>query len=85
MKTITIIIAVLLIFVGTLLLISALHSSGWDFSKLGTQNLVTNSYDITHDFSVISIETVTADVENATPYAQKPKRQDIQLTCATEL
>lgn len=57
-----IIAATALIVLGALLLVSALSSSGWDFSKLATQKLVTNSYDISRDFSVISIDTVTSDV-----------------------
>lgn len=57
-----IIVGIALVILGTVLFASSLSSSGWDFSKLSTQNLVTNSYDISRDFSAISVDTVTADV-----------------------
>lgn len=61
-KTAWIITAFALIAFGMLVLIMALSSVGWDFSKLGTGNYETNSYEITEDFENILIETDTANV-----------------------
>ncbi len=57
-----IIAAAVLIVAGIIIFVSALGSSGWDFSSLSTQNFVTNTYDISVDFENISINTDTADI-----------------------
>ena len=70
-KTAWIITAFALIAFGMLVLIIALSSVGWDFSKLGTGNYETNSYEITEDFENILIETNTADVAIVPSYDGK--------------
>ncbi|MBE6547960.1 MAG: DUF4097 domain-containing protein [Ruminococcaceae bacterium] len=62
MKKVWIIIAASLVVAGGLIFVGALSSVGFDFSKLNTQKYVTNTYDISDDFSNIIINCDTADV-----------------------
>ena len=63
-KTIKIwlIIATSLVILGAAIFVISTASVGWDFTKLGTGNYETKSYDITEDFIDISIKTDTADI-----------------------
>ena len=56
------VIAGLFVAVGVGVFILALARSGWDITKLSTVKLETNNYEITDDFSSVSIDTRTADI-----------------------
>lgn len=65
MKTSTkvwLLVAAFLILIGCILFACVMTSLGWDFSKLSTSRLETNSYEITDAFDRISIQTNTADI-----------------------
>lgn len=65
MKKITkfwLIVATLLIFSGSILFTLSMSLIDWDFSKLGTVEYETNSYEINEDFQSISIDTTTTDI-----------------------
>lgn len=55
-------IAVCLIVIGLLLFAVAMSAIGWDLKKLGTEKFETNTYEITQDFTDISVKTDTAQV-----------------------
>ena len=55
-------IASILCFVGVITCAVGLFGMKFDFSKLNTQPIVTNTHEVTEDFSHISIQTNTADV-----------------------
>lgn len=55
-------IASILCFVGVITCAVGLFGMKFDFSKLNTQPMVTNTHEVTEDFSHISIQTNTADV-----------------------
>ena len=57
-----IITASVLVVIGAIIFAVVMVSVDWDFSKLGTNNLVENTYDITDDFKSISMNTETADI-----------------------
>lgn len=54
--------AAVLFLVGSLILGGVFMMVQWDFSKLGTTQYVTNSYDITEEFANITIISKTVDV-----------------------
>lgn len=54
---------VALVILGALLFAASMMAYNWDFTKLSTQNRETNTYEISENFSNISINTDTADVE----------------------
>ena len=56
------IIATSLILIGGLIFAGVMTVLKWDFSKLATVKYVTNTYEITDDFSDILINTNTADI-----------------------
>ncbi|MBQ2711948.1 MAG: DUF4097 family beta strand repeat protein [Clostridia bacterium] len=56
------IIAGSLIVIGLLIVLLASCGIDWDFSKLGTSQLITNTYEIQDEFVDISVITATADV-----------------------
>jgi len=56
------IVAACLILVGAILFGGALSAMNWDFTKLSTDKLETNRYELTEDFQNITLTTVTADV-----------------------
>ena len=56
------IVAACLFLVGAVLFVSALTAMSWDFTKLSTDKLETNRYELTEDFQNISLTTLTADV-----------------------
>lgn len=65
MKTSTIIflvIGMLLLIFGAALFVIPLASSGWDFSALGDNRYQTKSYEITDEFTKVSIDVITSDV-----------------------
>ena len=55
-------IASILCFVGVITCAVGLFGMKFDFSKLNTQSIVTNTHEVTEDFAHISIQTNTADV-----------------------
>ena len=57
-----IIIAVLLSVIGMTLFAVSMSVSGWDITKLSTDNYETNTHDLTEEFFSISIKTDTSDV-----------------------
>lgn len=59
---ILLIIAAAFVILGTAIFVITATSVGWDFTKLGTGNYETNAYDITEEFTDISIKTDTADI-----------------------
>ena len=59
---ISILIASILSVVGFLVCAAGLFLMDFDFSKLNTQPIVTNTHEVTEDFAHISIQTNTADV-----------------------
>ncbi|MBQ8388655.1 MAG: DUF4097 family beta strand repeat protein [Clostridia bacterium] len=61
-KKIWLIIAAALTVGGLLLFTIVMTVGGWDFAKLGTVELETNTHEITEDFNGISIDTETSDV-----------------------
>lgn len=54
--------AAIVIALGLCVFTLALACSGWDITKLGTTRFETNDYEITNDFTNISIDTDTSDV-----------------------
>lgn len=56
------IIAASLVLLGCILFACAMTTLGWDFSKLSTHKYETNEYEISEEFSSISIYTETARV-----------------------
>ena len=50
------VVAVILILAGVSIFLFALNKADFDFTKLGTQKLVTNTYEITDSFENIKIE-----------------------------
>ena len=59
---ISFIVAVALIFIGTVAFVGVMFMFKWDFAKLSTDKYETNSYEINEDFDNILIETDTANV-----------------------
>ena len=59
---IAMLIASILCFVGVITCAVGLFGMKFDFSKLNTQPIVTNTHEVTEDFAHISIQTKTADV-----------------------
>ncbi len=65
MKTSTkiwLIIAASLIILGLIIFMGVMSMGNWDFSKLGTVKFETNTYELSEEFSGISIKTDTADI-----------------------
>lgn len=58
-----IIVAVTLSALGLIIFAGVMTMNNWDFSKLSTEKLATNTYDITSEFSDIDINVRTAEVE----------------------
>lgn len=56
-------VAIFLILAGAIIFALAMSMNDWDFNKLSTVNYETSEYEITEDFSNISIISNTADVE----------------------
>lgn len=52
-----------LVVLGGLIFVLTACAAGWDFSKFGTGEYETNTYEITEPFNNISIKTDTTDVE----------------------
>ncbi len=52
----------LLVIIGLLGFVVLMGSIGWDFTKLGTSNYETNTYEIDSDFTNICINVDTADI-----------------------
>ena len=61
-NTILLIIAVLLILIGSIIFVGALFGSGWDFSNLSQEEYETNTTVIGEKFNSISIDTDTAGI-----------------------
>jgi len=61
-NTILLIIAVLLILIGSIIFVGALFGSGWDFSILSQENFETKTIDVNDKFGSISINADEADV-----------------------
>ena len=59
---VAILIASILCFVGVITCAVGLFGMEFDFSKLNTQPIVTNTHDVTEDFQKIAVQTETADV-----------------------
>ena len=57
------IIAASLILVGGLIFVGAMTVNGWDFAAMSTYEYETNEYEITEEFTSISIVTDVTDVE----------------------
>ena len=62
MKKIWIITAISLLIVGSIIFAGAMTALDFDFTKLSTEKYETNSYEVSEDFSNISIDVTTADV-----------------------
>ena len=62
MRKIWIWIASALVLVGCGIFTVTMTACDWNFSKLGTQKNITNTYEISEEFSNISIDTDTADI-----------------------
>ncbi len=56
------VVAVILILAGVAVFLFALNEADFDFTKLATQKLVTNTYEITDSFENIKIDVNTTDV-----------------------
>ena len=54
--------AALLVVIGLTIFAGIMSINGWDFTKLDTKKYKTNTYEITEDFSNLSIKTDTADI-----------------------
>jgi DUF4097 and DUF4098 domain-containing protein YvlB len=52
----------LLVIIGLLGFVVLMGSIGWDFTKLGTSNYETNTYEMDSDFANICIDVETADI-----------------------
>ena len=57
-----IVIAVSLVFVGLIMFAAVMSGYKWDFSKLSTGKYETNTYEISEEFSNLSMNTDTADI-----------------------
>jgi hypothetical protein len=57
-----IIIATFLVILGCLLFAGVMSKLAWDFTKLGTVDYITNTYEISDEINSISIDTDTADI-----------------------
>ena len=57
-----IIVAIFLIFTGYIVFCVAMNKLNWDFTKLSTNKLETNKYEINNNFKDIKIITDTADI-----------------------
>jgi len=57
------IVATILVVVGTGVFVGSMTAYNWDFEKLSTNKYVTNSYEIKENFNNISISVDTTDVE----------------------
>ena len=60
--TILLLVAMLLIVVGAAIFIIPLALGGWDFSALDGNHYQTKTYDITEEFTKVSIHAITSDV-----------------------
>ena len=60
-----------LVLLGCILFVGVMTTLGWDFSKLSTYQYRSNEYEISEDFSSISIYTETADITFASSEDQK--------------
>ena len=56
------IVATSLIIVGLVIFSCVMTAYKWDFTKLSTKKYQTNEYEITEDFSIIEINSATADI-----------------------
>ena len=54
--------AALLIVGGIALFVVVMAANGWDFSKMSTQKMLTNTYEVNEDFDSISITGSTEDI-----------------------
>jgi DUF4097 and DUF4098 domain-containing protein YvlB len=61
-KMIGLTIAAVLVATGALIFVIAMSMNGWDFKNIGSSRFETNTHAITEDFSVIDIQTDTADI-----------------------
>jgi DUF4097 and DUF4098 domain-containing protein YvlB len=57
------IVAVVLVVAGSIFFVGVMSMFKWDFKKLSTVEYVSNTYEITDDFSNILFDTDTADIE----------------------
>ena len=57
-----ILVASLLVVVGSVLLLGVAFAADWDINKLNTSKYQTEEYDIDEDFNSISVNTDTADL-----------------------
>lgn len=55
--------ATFLVLTGLIIFAGTMTSLGWDFKKLSTEKYLTSSYEISEEYSGISIVTDTADIE----------------------
>lgn len=62
MRKSAIVIAVIALVVGLGLFVVGMKDLGWDLSRLDTSEMVTNTYEITEEFSNITLVADTADV-----------------------
>ncbi len=62
-KNLWIIIALSLLAVGLLIFVTAMVALDFDFTKISTQNYKTNTYEINEDFSKISIDAGTEEID----------------------
>ena len=57
------IVAVALVFLGSIFFVGVMSMSKWDFKKLSTVEYVTITYETNEDFNNIFLDTMTADIE----------------------
>ena len=57
-----IVIATVLVLLGVALFVTVMSANQWDFSRLSTSKLVSNSYSVSEDFYDLSINTDTAHI-----------------------
>ena len=57
------VIAASLVFVGLIMFAAVMSEYKWDFSKLSTGKYETNTYEISEEFSNLSMNTDTADIK----------------------
>ncbi len=62
-KKVWLIIAAFLVIIGLVLFSAIMMTYNWDFSKLNTEKYQTSTYEITEQFTDISIQTDTADID----------------------
>lgn len=67
------IVAVCMMFAGLAVSTAGLAMAGYDFTKLGTQNMVSNTYELKETFSKIHMELTTTDVAFAPSEDDKVK------------